>query len=291
MGTLDKIIVAIDNSKISEEVLKRALLLANKNGSIIVIVHIINTPLFEAPDYFGGDKTQKIDQDEIKSQIENKIATLNNNPNIKCLVLVDSGDISDKIIHEAKQIDGQMIILGAHSTEELTTKKVGTTAKKIIQDSHLPIIIVKNPANKIYNNILAPTDLSDFSKKSILFTKNILKDGNIKLVYIYEEPVDKYIDYYNLSQEDKLVLDKKTESYIKADLKKFKENVGIETSDFIKCEITLENDLVNHIKNHKNDLVIIGSHGVKNIESFLFGSTAAFLMAESSSDILVYVPE
>jgi len=33
----------------------------------------------------------------------------------------------------------------------------------------------------------------------------------------------------------------------------------------------------------------VGSHGIKNIRSFLFGSTASYLMKESPSDILVYV--
>ncbi len=290
MGILNKIIVGVDNSKIADEVLKRAFLLASGENCSITVVHTISVPWFDTPDYFGGEEVKKIDESEIKKKIEEKVIKLNQDANINCSVLVCRGDVSDKIIHEANQQNAQLIILGAHSKEDLTTKKFGSTAQKITQNSHIPVLVVKNLANQNYKNILVPTDLSDFSQKSILFTKKIFKEGTIKLAYIYQQPVDMDMDFYNLTYEEKLTLNKKIEFYAKNDLKKFKKDVGIEQGDFIESSTIIENDLINFIEKNSTDLVIIGSHGVKNIKSFLFGSTASFLMKESPSDILVYVP-
>ena len=290
MGTLNKIIVAMDNSKISEEVLKRALLLADEKNCSIAVVHAISAPWFDIPDYFGGKEIKDINETDIREKIEHRVQKLSQDTNIKCSVLVSKGDIADIIIYEAKHQNAQMIILGAHSKKDLKTKKFGSIAQKVTQNSHLPVLVVKTPAVHNYKNILVPSDLSDFSKKSILFTKNIFKQGVIKLVYIYQQPVDVDMDFYDLSFDEKVKLNEGVELFAKEDLKNFEKDVDIEKGDFIESSTTIENDLTNFIEKNGNDLVIIGSHGVKNITSFLFGSTASFLMKESPSDILVYVP-
>ena len=288
MGTLNRIIAAIDSSKIADEVLKRALLLAKNEDSQITIVHTIDVPWFDVPDYFGKE-TKEIDETQIRKKIESKIQELNEDTNIKCSVLVSKGDAADKIIYEAKRENAQMIILGAHSKEDMTTKKFGSTAQKVTQESHLPVLVVKNPANENYKNILAPTDLSEFSQKSIIFTKEVFEKDDIKLAYIYQQPSGTDMDFYSLAPEEKEILNKRIKLYAKQDLEKFEKSVGIEKGELVDSSTTIENDLVNFIKKNNNDLVIVGSHGIKNIRSFLFGSTASYLMKESPSDILVYV--
>ena len=47
--------------------------------------------------------------------------------------------------------------------------------------------------------------------------------------------------------------------------------------------------MINYIKNGSYDLVVVGSRGTAGVNALL-GSVAAYILRESSSDILVYVP-
>lgn len=290
MRALNRIVAAVDNSKIADEVLKRALLLAKDENSAVTVIHTIDVPWFDRPDFFGGEEIKEIDETQIKKKIEDKIKKLNKDTNIKYSIFVSRGDASDKIIHIAKQENAQIIILGAHSKDDITTKKFGSTAQKVTQESHIPVLVVKNLAKEDYKKVLVPTDLSDFSKKSIQFAKNIFSEDDIKLVYLYYQPVKIDMDFYNLSYEDKEMLNKNILFLAKQDLDKFKIDIDIKNAELIESSTTIENDLINYMQENNNDLIIMGSHGTKNIQSFLFGSTASFLMKESPSDILVYVP-
>ncbi|MCK5110587.1 MAG: universal stress protein [Arcobacteraceae bacterium] len=290
MGTLNRIVAAIDNSQMADEVLKRALLLANKGNCVITVVHTIDVPWFDKPDFFGGEEIKEIDEIQIKKKIEEKVEKLNKDTNIKYSVLISRGDASDKIVHIAQQENAQIIILGAHSKEDITTKKFGSTAQKVTQNSHLPVLVIKNQANEYYKNILIPTDVSEFSQKSILFAKKIFDEESMKLAYLYQYANSYDIDFYSFGPEDEKLINERMEFHANEHLEKFKKSVGIEKGNLIESSTSIDDDLINLIEKNNNDLVIIGSHGTKNIKSFLFGSTASFLMKESPSDILVYIP-
>jgi len=48
--------------------------------------------------------------------------------------------------------------------------------------------------------------------------------------------------------------------------------------------------LLAKINEENKDLVVLASNGVNNTDSFLYGSTALFMMENVKSDILIYVP-
>ncbi|MEA3497626.1 MAG: universal stress protein [Campylobacterota bacterium] len=304
MRDLNKILIAIDNSKISDEVLRRGFLLAKGCNSRVVVLHIIESPLFDKPDYFGKSG-KSVDLNQIKRDIDDRIQKIDNGSDVDYSIFVIQGDIADEIIYESKHQNAQMIVLGAHSKDDLSIKEFGTTALWVTQESHLPVLVVKNRVEGEYRNILAPTDLSEFSEKSILFSKNIFNKEYINTVYLYErtenlnidfsnfapEGESLIVDFYNISVEDEELINLKIRAYARRNLEVFEERINISKGEIIESKTDINNDINTLLKENKNDLVIVGSHGTKNIKSFLFGSTASYLMKESRSDILVYVPK
>jgi len=53
---------------------------------------------------------------------------------------------------------------------------------------------------------------------------------------------------------------------------------------------SINEDLLAYITKDEADLLVLGSKGVNNLNSFVFGSTASYLMQNSPIDVLVYVP-
>ena len=62
MKKLKRILVGIDVSEKSNNVLKRALILANENKATLFIVYAVRTPWFAVPSYFGSKKIVKKDK-------------------------------------------------------------------------------------------------------------------------------------------------------------------------------------------------------------------------------------
>ena len=60
--------------------------------------------------------------------------------------------------------------------------------------------------------------------------------------------------------------------------------------ELIDYTASVNEDLLDYIKKDDADLLVLGSKGVGNLNSFVFGSTASYLVQRSPIDVLVYVP-
>lgn len=286
MEKLKRIVVGIDVFEKSDNVLKRALILANENKADLFIVHAVRTPWLDAPGYFGS-KEIGIDKEGITKKIEKKIKTLNRDSKVSCFVFVKEGNADDIILHESKLHKAGMIVIGAHSKAKGRKGFLGTTAQRVAQQSHLPVLVVKNSAKIPYKNIIAPTDFEMQSKQSILFAKNIFPTSKINIVHAFETI---YLEGpyavvgYDLSQYNDVA-----KSCAKKDLKDFMQDVSVKKGKVIDAELYAKETLLNYIKDGSYDLVVMGSRGTAGFRALL-GSVATYILRETTSDVLVYVP-
>ena len=68
MKKLKRIVVGLDISEKSDNVLKRALIIARENEAELFVVHAVETPWLSVPSYFSS-KELVIDTDTIKQTI------------------------------------------------------------------------------------------------------------------------------------------------------------------------------------------------------------------------------
>ena len=287
MKKLKRILVGIDVSEKSNNVLKRALILANENKATLFIVYAVRTPWFAVPSYFGSKKIV-IDKEGITKKIEKKIKALNTDTKVPYFVLVKEGDADDIILYESKLYHADMIVIGAHSKAKSRKGFLGTTAQKIAHKSHLPVLIVKNSAKKPYKKVVAPTDFQVQSKQSILFAKNIFPTSEINMVhaseiiYIIEGP-------YAAVGRDLTEYNKVAKSCAKRDLKNFMKDVSLKNGKVIDGELDNKEALLKYIKKGSYDLIVVGSRGTAGFNALL-GSVASYILREAPNDVLVYVP-
>ncbi|MEA3433754.1 MAG: universal stress protein, partial [Campylobacterota bacterium] len=141
MKKIKRIIVGLDIFSESNNVLKRALMVAKRNKAELFLIHAVQTPWFSVPSYFGS-KEISVDIEGITKKIEKKIKALNKEYKVPYTILVREGDADDILRYEAKLIKADMIIIGANTKSK--KKFLGTTAEKVAHQSHLPVLIVKN---------------------------------------------------------------------------------------------------------------------------------------------------
>jgi len=286
MSNNKNIIVGIDLSKSSLEVLKKAFQIAKEKNAKLTIVHAIDKNLFEK--YFSSTNNKKLIK-KAKGSIEQKIQELKDN-GVKYTIIVEISSPSKLLMNTANDIKTALIIIGVNGEDNFKTKIFGSTSIKTIQNSSLPVLIIKNNCTNEYNNILAFTDLSKVSAKSIAFAQNFFENSNVKAIYAYKQLTDLVLTFYNsLEEKEKIKKGVVTDSKKKFD-KFIKEN-NIKNKELLEVYHGLNDALLQKANEEQSDLIVMGSNGVKNADSFMYGSIALYMIENVQSDILVYVPK
>ena len=284
MKDLKRIIVGIDIFAKSNNILKRALMVAKRNKADLFIVHAVQTPWFSVPSYFGG-KEISIDTEGITKRIEKKIKALNKEYKVPYSILVREGDADDILLYESKLLKADMIIIGANTKNK--KRFLGTTAEKVAHQSNLPVLIVKNSVKEPYQNIVAPTDFQAQSKQSILFAKSIFPAAKINAVYSTEVI---YVEGpYTVVGRDSVQYNEMAKASAKKDLKDLTKDLSIEKGKIIDEGANSKEVLLKYINKGSYDLIVVGSRGTTGFKALL-GSMASSILRETSTDVLIYVP-
>ena len=279
MKELKRILVGLDVIEKSNNVLKRALSLANEHKASLFIVHAVRTPWLELPSYFTS-KDISIDKESITKEIEKKLKALNKEFKVPYFVFVKEGNADDVILYESKLNQVDMIVIGAHSKAKGRKGFLGTTAQKVANKSHLPVLIVKNSVKTPYKSIIAPTDFEVQSKQSVLFAKDIFPDSKINIVNAFETI---YMEGpYAVVGRDLSQYNDVAKSCAKKDLKDFMEAVAVKKGKVIDGEFYTKEALVNYIKEGSYDLVVLGSRGTSGFNALL-GSVATYVLRETTT--------
>lgn len=287
MKKLKKIVVGIDVFGKSNNVLKRAFMLAKENKAQLFVVHAVHIPWLAMPNYFNTGEIS-IDKSGIKKKIEKKIKGLNTDGKITYSVSVKEGDADDVILYAAKLHKADIIIIGAHSKLKGRKHLLGTTAQKVAHQSNLPVLIVKKSVEGGYQNILAPTDFEIQSKQSVLFAKNIFPKAKISAIHASETihiegpyTVVGY-DFSHYNKVAKVCAQKNMKDFIK--------DVSAEKGKVVDGKLDNKKVILQYIEKNSFDLVVIGSQGTSGLHALL-GSVATYILNTSPCDVLVYVPK
>ena len=284
MSEFKQILAAVDRSDISNNVLKRALLLAKQKKAQLVILHVIKTSIVDS--IFE----EKMSTDEIRSSFIAKIDKINREICVDYALLVEYGDIVDSVMSKVHRLKVDMLIIGSHAKEDITSNHFGSTALKLIEKTHKPVLVVKNRVEGEYKKAIAPTNLSDYSKESIAFSNTLFCGVAWKYIYAYDSISEFYIGAYRISEALLKEASKKAKIAAKNDLDKFSADLIKGEKKLVEFETSINEDLLEYIENDDADLLVLGSKEVRGLSSFVFGSVASYLLKKTTLDTLVYVP-
>ncbi len=138
--------------------------------------------------------------------------------------------------------------------------------------------------------MIAPTDMTAYSKKSIVFAKALFTKPSRKYLYAAETISELQAMTYNISEEERQHLREEMKTDANKALDAFVIEVGGGETALIDFTASINEDLLAYIVKDNADLLVLSSRGVDNLNSFVFGSTASYLMQRSPADVLVYVP-
>ena len=284
MEEVQQILVATDRSAMAEEALKRAISLAEEKSAQLIVVHVVEPLFFESP------YTASADLDAIRKQLTEEIDRLNMQACVEYLLFVESGSAAGVIKRNAQKTQADLIVVGSHGKDDIDSNYFGSTTLKLIQRTHIPVLIVKNAVKTVYQNMIAPTNLSDYSKESIQFVNTLFPGTHKKYLYAFQTISKLQAKTYNISDEVADELRAINTRDAAKTFAAFVKEVGGGEMGLIEYTASINEDLLTYIKEDRADLLVLGSKGVDDLNSFVFGSTASYLLSRSPIDVLVYVP-
>ncbi len=137
------ILVPIDFSEQSEKAATAACALAAKTGATVHLLHAYLIPV-ESVGLALTVSQKYVEQfvQDSKTQLQELVARLCPNASVGPL-LVESGDPREVIVHKAKDLNAELIVMGTHGRRGLIHAIMGSVAESVARSAPCSVLVVR----------------------------------------------------------------------------------------------------------------------------------------------------
>ena len=154
-----QILAATDFSTRSNRALRQAGLLAQLGNAHLHIVHVVDDDVPEELVRLEKREGDRLLREQVDSMPELR--------GVETSPMVVTGDPFDGILRASAAVNADLIVMGAHRKHLLLDIFVGTTIERVIRKGGTPVLMVNNEAQRKYENVVAPVDMSASSAKAL----------------------------------------------------------------------------------------------------------------------------
>jgi len=261
---INKIIAVVNDFSMIDTILEKTLAFSQKYHTLVEILYVHESPLFEIPDFFhSGDDDLPLNKAKIKASILEKVNSFNFEKEPVVFVKID--DTPDRIWALAREDKETLIITAYH--KDITEKVVN----KISQ----AILIVKGH-RKNYQKMALIVDARTPSLSCIEIAKNYFPKIEIELFYDYRYIIDPSME--ESLQNIQIIEDNQKEAF-----NRLKEESGLEGKFFIDADF-LGTQISDYLQEKNFDIIYACSHK----DSFFSSDNLSITILEDlSCDMLI----
>jgi nucleotide-binding universal stress UspA family protein len=270
----------------STRALRQAGVLAQSRRARLYALHVVDD---DQP-----EELVNIEKREAERVFGEQVASMPELRGGECYPMIVAGDPFDGILRAAAEINADLIVMGSHRKQFLLDIFVGTTIERVIRKGSFPVLMVNNEAQRTYENVVAPIDMSDASANAlrVALSTGLITGKRATLLHAFLAPAkDKMlvassdqpsIDSYVASERQR-AMDELAAFLIANDLKhrrwslRLEEGAPMEVISRILSEI-------------RPDLLVMGTHGRSAFIKALIGSVTEEALRSLSVDILAVPP-
>ena len=293
MRQLKKIIVGHDLEAGGETALRSAVALANRCGSALRLVHVVE-PLH----YYqrmSHPLTSPYTLEEISQKAGAKLQALVANPEFASRHVeyeVRGGKRFVELIIAARAWQADLIVVGGGSrTEE---PFLGTTSERILRSALVPVLVAKKPLSSEAKIFLVPTDFSSCARKAAEAALMLAKSFSGRVVFFHV--LDRYSSF-TIAYAHELGVAVPTPppspEELEPEWEAFLAGLPLEKVDWEKCseEGEAATTIVHQAKRIQADMIVIGTHGRSGSPHLLLGSVAEKVVRSASCSVLTIRPD
>jgi len=136
---MERIVVGYDGSVHSKRALEKAKVLAEKFGSKVYVVHVIDTAVLSLSDVFASPSILASLREKADHLVKEAVQLLGGNAEGKVL----EGDPAHEIVKFAKEVNASLIVLGPRGLSTIRRVLMGSVSSRVVQESPIDVLIVK----------------------------------------------------------------------------------------------------------------------------------------------------
>ena len=281
-----QILAATDFSTRSNRALRQAGLLAQAGRAQLHVVHVVDD---DQPEELVG--MEKREAERLLSEQVNSMPELRGTQPHPMVV---AGDPFDGILRAAAAIKPDLIVMGSHRKQLLLDIFVGTTIERVMRKGSYPVLMVNFEAQRRYERVIAPIDMSDASAHAIrvALSAGLIGDKGATLLHAFvplargkmfvagsdQASIDSYV-----ASERQRAMDELATFLVANDLKHGRWSLRAEEGAPMEIISRATSEL-------HPDLLVMGTHGRSALVKALIGSVTEEALRSLNVDILAVPP-
>jgi nucleotide-binding universal stress UspA family protein len=282
-----QILAATDFSTRSNRALRQAGLLASPVNAQLHVVHVVDD---DQP-----DDLIRIEKKEAGRILEEHTASMPELKGVDVRLMVVTGDPFAGILKTAEDVKTDLIVLGSHRKQILLDIFVGTTIERVVRKGSFPVLMVNHEAQRKYEKIVVPVDMSDPSAHAIhvALSKGLMTDKGATLVHAFTALAAGKMSLVGTDQAS-------IDSYIASERQRVTDElvaflVSNDLGDRGRWKLRVEEGGAMEIISRAvaqlgADLLVMGTHGRSGLLKALIGSVTEEALRSLNVDILAVPP-
>ncbi len=275
---MKKIIVPIDFSEYSEFALKTAAKLAQKYDAEVLALHMLEMSdiMLSASDGLQHEKAVyfiKLAEQRFTNFLKKDYLE-----GIKVTPIVKHFKVFSEVNDVALKNNADLIVMGSHGTSGIAEFFVGSNTEKVVRNSNVPVLVVKNEMNNVNFNVVAFA--CDFSEEAIipyLNAVNMFKSIGSKLYLIHVNlPNDKF--------RSSLEIEKQVVNFFT----KAERNLDKMKDVHYVSDYSVEEGVLSCANKIGADLIVVPTHGRKGLAHFFEGSISEDVANHSTLPVMTF---
>lgn len=192
-----------------------------------------------------------------------------------------------------RALDGRagMIVVGKRSSSEMTRRRVGSTAMRVMRNSPVPVWLVKPDHDLIHRHVLATTDLSAVSERAVESAAWITSQssGELHVLHAWNLTPSQNQEAARLPEAEYGALVEEARAHAQSALEHSVS--GLEIDPELQLERgSAHQEIMKEVEEEHPDLLVMGSLSIGGRPGFTMGTIAERVLAQVDESLLTFKP-
>ena len=284
---MQKVLLAVDGSEVSNEAARWVSYLPHRNRWDVTVLSVVQLPLVHDDDPMLGVFEKACGQDrEFAVETFRKIQPMFDGTSFSIRHRIESGCANETIIEVAKQIDADLIVVGAKGRSQISRVLLGSVSDHVATHAHCSVLVVRGSERHGYDQgfrvcLAYGVDASARSGLQEMAEIAWRSDTEFHVLSIAS-----YLhDFFGLLPEDSQIVRQYHENLNHANDQLLV--VAPQTQTHLVENEHVGEGIVTFAERHAIDMVVIGEKPRNGMSRFLLGSTSRYVLRHAECSVWI----
>lgn len=292
MRELRRILVGAEFGGASWAAIERACSLARETGARCTALHAVSLDPRDRLRALLGSEAEFADERVINAA-QRRLATLLEQTSctagVDIVSVVRSGRPARELITYAQDERCDILALGEHRTSRLQRFFLGSTTSRVLRQSDVSVLVVRNEGQHPYRRVLIGVDFSPTSQALIRASCVLAPDAEITLIHVCNDAMEFQMRYASVSSAVIGLYRVNVERDAQQQLVQVSDGSGLKGLSTHVAHGDPSHTILEFAREGDFDLIMMGKHGADVSQELLLGSVTKGIVEQADADVFVMV--